>query len=511
MGSGARLPIEPGRSPSDKGGITSAASSTEQRALVRAARMALGAWPSFAALDVYMGLVLFPASRLWLVLTYRLLGELVNLAAYEIVRRRYTDPRPARIAHLVSYASMGLLISLMSLELGGLHSRYVHGVSIVVMVRAIVVPARALRSIWWSLPIMLAFPFVHLVAWRLGVPESAMSPHRLAVFVSDYVFLVGSTVVGAAAGHLIWTAEEQLFRTRRLGRYRLEAPIGKGGMGEIWLASDESLHRRVALKILREDRALDEGAIQRFEREAKAASQLTNPHTIEIFDYGATDDGLRFIVMEYLVGSDLAGLVEAHGPLEVGRVLHFARQACVSLADAHASGIVHRDIKPQNLFVTRVGGTFDWLKLLDFGIARRLEDAGESATSLTRPGAIPGTPGYVAPELWTGGQADARCDIYALGATLFYLLTGRTPTADDGHDERFVSRARGGVIPVELERIVARCLERDPVRRYADVPALEADLAACPVPKPWTPDDARTFWTLTHPRQRDHWAADTIA
>lgn len=488
---------------------TSTPLTPERLALLRAARMALGAWPAFALLDVYMGLVLFPASSLSLVLFYRALGEAVNVVGYAVIKHTRIAIGNARIAHAATYASMGLLISLMSLELGGLHSRYVHGVSIVVMVRAIVVPSRAASSLAWSLPIMLSFPVVHSIAGHcFGVADSAFTARRLAVFMSDYVFLVGSTVVGAAAGHLIWVAEQQLFRARKLGSYRLEAPLARGGMGEIWLAFDEVLRRRVALKILRGGGAFDATSVARFEREAQAASNLTSAHTIKIYDYGATEDGIRFIAMEYLDGADLGAVIAAHGAMDVARAIHLVRQACDSLAEAHDAGIIHRDIKPQNLFVTRVGGRYDWLKLLDFGIARFAEADGRDA-GLTRTGVVPGTPAYVAPELWVGGRADVRSDVYALGATLFFLLTGHTPTPSDGSAESLVAPARGEEVGPELERIITRCLARDALARFASARELDAALAACPVSHVWTDDDAREFWLATHDETRRRWNAMT--
>lgn len=506
----APLPVA---SPAVRSSNTPGLARPERLALVRACRIALGAWPAFVALDLYMAVVLFPASRLGLLLFYRAIGELVNLAGFLVIRDPRVSLRGARVAHGAMYFAMGLLISLMSLELGGLASRYVHGVSIVVMVRAIVVPARARESIAWSLPIMLAFPVVHLVAGHLfGVAESVFSTQRLQLFVSDYVFLVGSTVVGTASGHLIWSAEQQLYRARKLGRYRLEAPIARGGMGEIWLANDQSLQRRVALKVLRSGVAMDETAAARFEREARAASNLTSPHTIKIFDYGATDDGMRFIAMEYLTGADLGAIVERHGPMPVARAVHFARQACRSLAEAHAAGIVHRDIKPQNLFATRVYATFDYLKLLDFGIAR--VDDHQSRTSLTRTGAVPGTPAYIAPELWRGDRADVRSDVYALGATLFFLLTGTTVAERDlgaAGAGRRVEHARGEPVGDAMEAIVARCLAARPEDRFATIDELDAALAACDLPDSWTPEDAREFWLVTHHEANVRWRAETAA
>ena len=169
----------------------------------------------------------------------------------------------------------------------------------------------------------------------------------------------------------------------------------------------------------------DARAIARFEREALAASGLQSPHTIRVFDFGASDDGVWFMAMEHLEGVDLASLVDEVGPLPPARVVRFARQACAALAEAHDAGIVHRDVKPDNLFVCRMGDEPDFLKVLDFGIAR-IEGADEDV-NVTRAGWVHGTPAYMSPEVCNGARAAARSDVYSLGAVMYYLLTGTPP------------------------------------------------------------------------------------
>lgn len=288
---------------------------------------------------------------------------------------------------------------------------------------------------------------------------------------------------------------------RKLGRYRLEAPIAAGAMGEVWLAEDERLGRKVALKILRPDSAMVEGAAERFEQEARSASRLSCPHTIRIYDYGESEDGLPFIAMELLAGADLGAVVAEHGALPEGRVARVAEQVCSSLAEAEDQGIVHRDIKPANLFLTRVGDDEDFVKLLDFGIAKSRGEEEQAQTKL-----ILGTPAYMAPELWAGGEADARSDVYALGVTLYKLLTGALPFSSRAnkpiarahlHDEPDPpSTRRCAPVNPTLEAAILRCLEKDPNRRFQSARELRAMLVEAGLSARWTPRESRDFWTL---------------
>jgi serine/threonine-protein kinase len=297
-----------------------------------------------------------------------------------------------------------------------------------------------------------------------------------------------------------------VFQARQLGRYRLKARIGSGGMGEVWLAWDDGLKRDVALKILARQATGED--LQRFEREAFAASSLKSAHTIRVFDFGASDDGVWFIAMEHLDGADLATLVGEYGPLPIARAIRFARHACASLTEAHAGGIVHRDIKPANLFVTHAGDEYDLLKLLDFGIAKVARED-EDAT-VTQAGWLAGTPAYMSPEVCRGEVHGTRGDIYSLGAVLYFLVTGTPPFTTENVAALMMSHVNdppdspsqrlGTLVPRDVEAVILKCLEKRPEKRYASVSDLDLALARCSLPRPWTNEEARNFWTAYRAR-----------
>jgi serine/threonine-protein kinase len=423
---------------------------------------------------------------------------------FELARRNAVPTAMIHAAHLATFTFMAFAISLMALHFGGLHSAYVHGVSIVLFARAMLVPARFSRALPQAALQAVTFPVVMLCAWALDRELHAdwATARSLAVFASHYVFVLGSMVVGSAASHLAWTAQQQIYRARRLGRYRLEAPVARGGMGEVWLAWDEALSRNVAVKILRGQENVGQAALARFEREARAASQLRDPHTIRIFDFGASDDGIHFIVMEYLPGADLGALVENHGPMPAARAVYLIRQACSSLAEAHEAGIVHRDVKPRNLYVTQCEGDSDFLKMLDFGVA--WVALGDFDPHLTRTGLVPGTPAFMAPEVRLGHRGDARSDIYSLGATLNYLLSGAPPPTPDSELHRTADARRAPTarfpssVPPSLVQVVLRWLSSDADARPQSARELGRALATCKDLGEWTEDQARTFWQVTH-------------
>jgi serine/threonine-protein kinase len=493
-----------------------------RRVVARATRIGLWVWPSFVVLDAWMCFVAYPGAPFPLFVAYRLLEELALYGVYRASRSGTVRLRPLIQAQNLSFGLAAVIIALMAVHLGGIQSPYMHGISIVALVRAAVIPERWQRALPTFAAIGLAFPAV-MAAGAVVAPEARaawLTGGALTVFASNYVFVLASSVLGMITGHIVWTAREQVFRARRVGRYRLRAPIGRGGMGEVWLAWDVSLRRNVALKLLRLAGGATPEAVKRFEREAQATSQLRGPHVIQIFDFGASDDGLYYIAMEYLTGTDLGTLVAETGPLPTARAVHFVMQACLALEEAHAAGIIHRDIKPHNLFVTQIGGQPDFVKLLDFGIVR-LQSAEAADRGLTMPGFVIGTPGYLAPELWGGAAADERSDIYALGVTLRFLLTGSAP------DERWPSAAagagRGGGTapeplaghdgrprPDALDALLRRCHAIRPGDRIQTVRELWGALAVLYDPAAWTLADAETFWRDTWPaRQRAGRAASS--
>jgi eukaryotic-like serine/threonine-protein kinase len=271
----------------------------------------------------------------------------------------------------------------------------------------------------------------------------------------------------------------------RLGPYAIEAPLGAGGMGEVYRARDVRLDRTVAVKILPPELAVDERYRQRFEREARAASALSHPHIAHVYDVGE-QDGTHFIAMEHVEGENLRQLV-TRGPLDVDRVVELGAQIASALEEAHARGVVHRDVKSANAVVTPKGQ----VKVLDFGLARRERDGASPLDSeqvteaRTQAGVVVGTVPYMSPEQALGKELDARTDLFSLGVVLYELATGRLPFVGDTatqtidqicHATPVELGASRKDVPAELERIVRKCLEKDRDRRYASARDLLVDL-----------------------------------
>ncbi|HEX6209745.1 MAG TPA: response regulator [Methylomirabilota bacterium] len=298
----------------------------------------------------------------------------------------------------------------------------------------------------------------------------------------------------------------------RVGSYSLIERIGAGGMGEVWLARHQLLARPAAVKLVR-DAMLGAGEEahalrQRFAREAQTTAELQSPHTVQLFDFGMTDAGSFYYVMERLRGLDLQRMVERHGPMTPARAVFLLKQACLSLAEAHALGLVHRDIKPANLFVCRLGPQFDFLKVLDFGVVSRLGQG--SMAEITVAGKVLGTPAFLAPELGPGQESfDSRADIYALGCVAYWLLTGRPPfQAGDPmtllmHHSSTTpeppSTLSPTAVPADVDAIVLECLSKDPADRPASADLLWARLDTLSIGRQWTQALARGWWEQHEP------------
>ena len=293
-----------------------------------------------------------------------------------------------------------------------------------------------------------------------------------------------------------------------LGSYELVDVLGRGGMGQVWRARHRLLGRPGAVKVIRTDALSDDPdtvamLLKRFAREAQAMSRLSSPHTVQVHDFGTTDDGAFYYVMELLDGLDLRTLVERHGPLPPERVVYLLLQACESLAEAHRAGLVHRDIKPANLHLCRVGIRVDFLKVLDFGLVKSLSVV-QDETQLTRAGAAAGSPAFMPPEIVLGEAVDARTDVYALGAVAFWLLTGRllfdektairTLMAQVDRPPEPPSRFAPAPIPEPLDALVLACLAKNPAARPASVEALARDLLQVPTARPWDEGRAAAWW-----------------
>lgn len=300
----------------------------------------------------------------------------------------------------------------------------------------------------------------------------------------------------------IGTLRREAFEAKQLGQYRLGQQIGEGGMGAVYLAEHVLLKRPCAIKLIRPERAGDARSLARFEREVKATAKLTHWNTVEIFDYGRADDGTFYYVMEYLPGLNLSQLVDMHGALPAERVTHLIMQVCEALGEAHRKGLIHRDIKPGNIFAANRGGVYDVVKLLDFGLAKPLADLDDS--KITQDGTITGSPLFMSPEQASGdAEADARSDIYALGAVAYNLLAGKPPFTDQNPMRVLIAHIQkdpppltelNSDVPSDLEGVVMRCLQKDPEYRFQTTADLYDALADCQSAGLWSREMARSWW-----------------
>jgi eukaryotic-like serine/threonine-protein kinase len=344
-------------------------------------------------------------------------------------------------------------------------------------------------------------PDLLVAGMMLAYPEVA-ALMTLACFL-QHVLVMAVTAVAAVYGtHLINTLRREAFEARQLGQYHLLAPLGAGGMGEVYLAEHRMLKRPCAIKLIHPEQAGNRRVLARFEREVRMTAQLSHWNTVEIYDYGRTEDGTFFYVMEYLPGLSLEDLLERHGPLSAERVVHLLRQTCHGLREAHAIGLIHRDIKPGNIFAAQRGGLYDVAKLLDFGLVKPVAEM--PSARLTREGAISGTPLFMSPEQARGlDDLDARSDIYSLGAVAYALLSGRPPFERASPMEVMIAHARDEVVPpselqadvpADLERVILRCLAKRPEDRFQDIDRLEQALAECATADQWTQAQAARWW-----------------
>jgi eukaryotic-like serine/threonine-protein kinase len=312
-----------------------------------------------------------------------------------------------------------------------------------------------------------------------------------AASVVQFVWLVAAAILGAG----LVRRRTKSSGVAQVGPYRLLEKIGEGGMGVVYKARHALLPRPVALKVLPSSRGSAQNR-RRFEREARATSRLSHPNTISVHEFGSTDDGTLYYAMEYVDGVDLQTLVDVQGPQHPARVAHLLAQLCGALAEAHAFGLIHRDVKPANVVVAQREGTPDVVKVLDFGLVQDLAEPREQEPSEVRE--LVGTPLYLSPEaIASPERLDPRSDIYAVGAVGYFLLTGTPPFSGRGVLEVCAqhlhtrptapSKRRRSRVPAELEALVLSCLEKSPDARPADAASLRA--ALLPLAAPWLNGD----------------------
>jgi tRNA A-37 threonylcarbamoyl transferase component Bud32 len=375
----------------------------------------------------------------------------------------------------------------------------------IMLMFAAIVPNTPGRTLFAGLLAASMNPVSMLVARERGTWDFGPASTALLMHAPDYVLVVVAVVISQVVtklGHHV--ADE-----REMGSYRLGELLGRGGMGEVYKATHRMLARPAAIKLIRPEMILASNAAQsalmRFRREAEVAASLRSPHTVGLYDFGVTDDQTFYLVMELLDGLDLESVVRREGPLPAARVIHILRQVCESLAEAHARGLVHCDIKPANIHLGRLGLHHDFVKVLDFGIVKSIADPGVPTTRVTIAGMALGTPAYMAPEMALGNPIDGRADIYALGCVAYYLLTGEVVFEGSHVLEILVRRLNEDPpppssrtempVPPDLERLVMACLARRPEDRPS-ADALSRELAGLPVPR-WTESDAASWWHLS--------------
>ena len=398
----------------------------------------------------------------------------------------------------------GLLAATDSTSRWQAHS-FAHGLPapcVLVLIFPVLIPTPPRRFLMASL---LALALVALAL--LVVPGLAGNPPAGFEVIALTLIPIAVTIsVATVAAQVIYRLGRDLKKARRLGSYELVAPLGKGGMGEVWRAHHGMLAREAAIKLIRRDRLSDDqAAITRFQNEARVVASLRSPHTIQVWDYGVTGDGALYYAMELLAGMDFDRLVGDYGPQPPERVAHFLVQACHSLAEAHAAGLAHRDIKPANLFTARLGLDVDVVKLLDFGLATQPLHEKIDAR-ITSDGMVMGTPAYMAPEQVMGRRdLDGRADLYSLGAVGYFLLTGRDVFLGENATQVMFAHAHvepeppsqhaKEPIPAALERVILRCLAKKPADRFQSADELADALRAVTFATPWTRERAHAWWS----------------
>jgi len=375
---------------------------------------------------------------------------------------------------------------------------------IVIVLYGVFIPNEAKKTAAVVLTMAMGPLLVLLALQAKTVDSSAITNPLLAdqLIVGNIVFVLIGAALAIFSAFVLNRLRRDLHQARKLGQYQLGEKLGEGGMGEVYLAEHQLLKRPCALKMIKPDVNTNPIALARFEREVQSAAMLSHPNTIEIFDYGHTDDGTFYYVMEYLPGLSVSDLVRQSGPLAPGRVIYLVRQVCGALAEAHRLGLVHRDLKPANILVAILGGKCDVAKVLDFGLVKL--SASPDAPQLTADYTVSGTPQYMSPEQATStAGVDGRADLYSLGAILYFMLTGQPPFQGTNPAELMIAHARDAVVPPsrhrpdcppDLEAVVLRCLAKKPDDRYPDARALADALDACACAGDWTEKQAEQWW-----------------
>jgi len=441
---------------------------------------------------------------------YGMLALGVGVSAVVLYLSRSGRVAPARLLDVGSgyEVAVALMVSQTIISEFGIRPAFTWStVAVWVLIYPIIVPNTIGRTAVASIAAAATEPFMVLVYAAAG----SITMPAFGLFARSLWPNVVAVVLALAINRSIYQLGQKLSKARALGSYQLTEELGAGGMGEVWKAKHRLLARSAAVKLIHPevlsagDDNLHEVLLTRFEREAQATAALRSPHTVELYDFGVARDGSLYYVMELLDGLDLTTLVQRYGTQPPGRVASILRQACHSLHEAHAGGLIHRDIKPGNIFLCRYGADLDFVKVLDFGLVRQTT-AGAGDGQLTRAGSMMGTPAFMAPEMAMADPdaIDGRADIYCLGCVGYWLLAGELvfPRSNPmamivGHvneEPPSISSRINGTVPPKLEDIIMACLRKDPKKRPQSARALSKMLEAIEAEEPWTDEQAAQWW-----------------
>jgi eukaryotic-like serine/threonine-protein kinase len=377
--------------------------------------------------------------------------------------------------------------------------------TVVILIAAMILPATPRRMLVASLAAAATDPIALWIGYLYGAPVASLA--NMLVLVTPNFACAAVAVLPA---RVLQRLGRRLAAAQELGSYQLVELLGRGGMGEVWRAKHRLLARGAAIKLIRPE-LLGAGSaeeaqhmLRRFEREAQATAALSSPHTIQVFDFGATSDHSFYYVMELLEGRDLQSLVREFGPVPAARAVYLLRQMCHSLAEAHARALVHRDVTPSNVYVCRMGLDYDFVKVLDFGLVKVNGRRSIESEAKAKPHTTTGTPAFMAPEIVLGADVDQRADVYAIGCVAYYMLTGQPVFEAATPRELFAMHLQAAPVPPshraempiprELDAIVLACLEKDPENRPQDAAAVVDMLLRCKIREAWTNETARAWW-----------------
>ncbi len=447
------------------------------------------------------------------------IGLAMSLAMVVLAGKLHDRPNLLLDLSLVFMVLTALLIGVLNQWIPHFEGRGISWICVVILAYPAIAPNTPGKILLAGLVAASMDPFGLLVAEMRGVVYDATPAAIGFKFSVNYL----CALLAVVPAKMIRVLGRQARRARDLGSYRLGDELGRGGMGTVHRAEHRLLARQAAIKLIRPELlgARDPDAarimVERFKREAQASASLRSPHTIELYDFGATEDGAFYYVMELLDGVSLDELIERNGPVPAERAIAITRQVCLSLAEAHARGLMHRDIKPSNIFTTRMGLQVDFVKVLDFGLVKAQES--REQTLLTQQGMTTGTPAFMAPELAMGeSDIDGRVDVYAVGCVLYYLLTGQLVFEADTPMKMMhrhitdsptpPSHRTELPIPGELEDLIMACLSKEPDGRPANAGVLAGRLAAITVGEPWTEARAHRWWHTHRPEALEECACD---